>query len=99
MSASRAALSLVPPAATVTERVQITEVKPHPTTNPLVTRFSIDAKRPDAPVAAVQLETINEWIASLCQRAKETGQIVEVQYARKTFRDQLLYVHLERTEQ
>lgn len=47
----------------------------------------------------LQVDTINPWFASLCQRAKETGQPIHVEWRETKWGRDLLRAELVREEQ
>lgn len=58
--------------------IAIERIDPVQTANPRVTAFLITGEAMDVPRRHIQVETINEWKASICQRAKDAGQMVWV---------------------
>jgi hypothetical protein len=61
-----------------TEIIEVAQVFGAPTRKPGCTLFVVTGHTLGLPSTTVQYGTLNRWKASLCERAKETGQPVQV---------------------
>lgn len=76
------------------ELVSVERVEDVPTSKAGCTRFLVVAHTLAMPSQLVRYQTLNPWLASLCERAGETGQFVQVQWQSFRFWRELVDVEL-----
>jgi len=82
-------LSAVPIEVVTVERVDRV-----PTQKPDCTQFLVVAHGIVAPYPLVRYQTLNQWIASLCERAKATERRLRVTWREHRFGRELVYVEM-----
>lgn len=74
--------------------VEIRGIWSSPTRRPGCTRYQITARTIDG-TRTLSLSTLNDFKASLCQRAKDLGVVADVTYTPgAVFDDELIAIHL-----
>lgn len=83
---------------TATDLVRIFRVASSETVTPGLQQFVIDTTLVADPTRSLQLQTVNAFAASLCQRAKETGRSIAVTHERTKFGETLRSAHFLKVE-
>lgn len=74
--------------------ISVDRVDETATVKPHCTRFIVSGTTIALPSEAVQYETVDRWRASVCERARETGQLVKVTWRDSRFGRELVDVEI-----
>jgi hypothetical protein len=74
--------------------VRIFNVSSQETTTPGLRLYVITATKVTRPDMGLQLETVNDYAASICQRAKDLNRSVVVSWAKTRYGRTLMAAHL-----
>ncbi len=82
----------------MTDLVRVFRVTSSETIRPGVRQFVIDSTLVANPTRSLQLQTINQYAASLCQRAKDLGKPIAVEHKRTAYGETLVKAHFVKVE-
>lgn len=81
-----------------TDLVRVFQVTDGETVQPGLRQFLITTTKVARPDICLQLQTVNPYVASLCQRAKQLNRAIAVTWERTRFGPTLRAAHFIKTE-
>lgn len=78
--------------------MRVFSVTPCTTKNPAVTQYLIHVVKVATPSYSIQLQTLNAWAATLCQRAKDQSKSIAVTWEQTAYGPTLKQAHFVKVE-